>query len=178
MAKMSRKVVKLDVRDDIRQGREPFGKIMMAVAALGANEDLLLVAPFEPLPLYGVLEARGLFHRTTPGENGDYSVLFTRDEASVASAALASSSASLSSSPRGKACGGPPVLDVDARGLEPPEPLVRILEAVAALPNSASLRARTDRRPVHLHAQLEERGFVGTTDEQSDGSFITLIRRR
>ena len=67
---------------------------------------------------------------------------------------------------------------VDARGLEPPEPLVRILEAVSSLPREAQLHARTDRRPMHLYAQLEQRGFTGESEEQTDGSFITHIRRR
>jgi hypothetical protein len=40
------------------------------------------------------------------------------------------------------------------------------------------LRARTDRRPMHLYAQLEERGFVGETQEQTDGSFVTNVHRR
>ncbi len=69
------------------------------------------------------------------------------------------------------------MLDVDARGLEPPQPLVTILEALARLPEGARLRARTDRRPLHLYAQLEERGFVGETEEKEDGSFVTIIRR-
>ncbi len=69
------------------------------------------------------------------------------------------------------------ILDVDARGLEPPQPMVQILEALSTLPAHAALRARTDRRPVHLHPLLEARGFKGTSEEQSDGSFVTHIRR-
>lgn len=68
------------------------------------------------------------------------------------------------------------IIDVDARGLEPPQPMVKILEALAVLPAGAELRAHTQRKPAHLYAQLEERGFVGETKEQSDGSFITKIR--
>ena len=67
---------------------------------------------------------------------------------------------------------------VDVRGLEPPQPLVRILETLATLAGDATLRAHTDRRPMHLYAQLELRGFVGESEEQTDGSFITHIRRR
>jgi TusA-related sulfurtransferase len=70
------------------------------------------------------------------------------------------------------------VIAVDARGLEPPQPLVRILEALATLPDGAELRAQTDRRPMHLYGFLEERGFVGTSEDQPDGSFITVIRRK
>jgi TusA-related sulfurtransferase len=68
-------------------------------------------------------------------------------------------------------------VEVDARGLEPPQPMVRILEALARLPAGAELRARTDRRPMHLYPLLAERGFTADTQEQSDGSFLTRIRR-
>ena len=66
---------------------------------------------------------------------------------------------------------------LDARGLEPPQPLVVILEALGNLPEAGVMRAHTDRLPFHLYAQLEERGFTGESEEQHDGSFITTIRR-
>lgn len=69
------------------------------------------------------------------------------------------------------------VVEVDARGLEPPEPMIRILEALESLPPAAELCARTDRRPVHLLPHLAERGFAGDTKEQTDGSYVTHIRR-
>ena len=78
---------------------------------------------------------------------------------------------------KGAASDAAPVVEVDARGLEPPQPMVKILEALAALPAGAELRARTDRRPIHLYAQVKERGFAAATEEQSDGSFLTHIRR-
>ena len=68
-------------------------------------------------------------------------------------------------------------ITVDARGLEPPQPLMVILETLARLPEGGELRARTDRRPMHLYAHLEDRGFTGQTEEQHDGSFVTTIRR-
>jgi TusA-related sulfurtransferase len=68
-------------------------------------------------------------------------------------------------------------ITVDTRGLEPPQPLVVILEALARVPEGAELQARTDRRPMHLYGHLKERGFAGITEEQPDGSFVTTIRR-
>jgi hypothetical protein len=70
------------------------------------------------------------------------------------------------------------IIELDARGLEPPQPLMAILEAIGSLPEDATLRARTRWRPALLYAQLESRGFVGESEEQSDGSYITYIRRR
>ena len=67
-------------------------------------------------------------------------------------------------------------IELDARGLLPPEPMVRILEAAAALAQDGELRAHTDRRPMHLFPQLEARGLHAECAEQPDGSFLTLIR--
>jgi uncharacterized protein (DUF2249 family) len=48
---------------------EPFGDIMAALSELADEETLLLIAPFEPVPLYNVLENQGMRHDTT--EVGD-----------------------------------------------------------------------------------------------------------
>jgi uncharacterized protein (DUF2249 family) len=174
---MSRKTVRLDVRDDLKQGREPFSKIMLTVSGLKENEDLLLIAPFEPAPLFGVLAQHGFSHRSQTNASGDWEVLFTRNPSTPAAPEHSSPAAPAGSS-KHATCAATPVLEVDTRGLEPPQPLVKILEALPTLPQGAGLRAHTDRRPMHLYAQLEERGFVGETEEQQDGSFITHIRRR
>lgn len=168
---MSSEIVILDVRDDINQGREPFGTIMSTVARLRPDEILRLIAPFEPLPLFSVLAKKGYAHASQQLESGDWEVLFTprsgqkietkRDTTAVAGEAKPSS-----------------YIEVDARGLEPPQPMVKILEALANLPAKTGIRARTDRRPMHLYAHLEERGFAGETTEQTDGSYLTHIRRR
>jgi len=157
---MKGKVVRLDVREDLRRGREPFSKIMMTVAQLKADESLLLIAPFEPVPLFALLAGQGFSHSAKPVSDDHWEVLFSRASADVASAA--------------ETC----VVEVDARGLEPPAPMVKILEALTTLPAGAEMRAHTDRRPMHLYPALAERGFDCESEEQSDRSFITHIRRR
>jgi TusA-related sulfurtransferase len=70
----------------------------------------------------------------------------------------------------------PEVIEVDARGFEPPQPLMKTLEAIATLPRGATLRLHTRWKPAMLFPELEKRGFVGESQEQSDGSCITHIR--
>jgi len=164
-------IITLDVREDLRRGREPFAKIMQAVAQLQPGQKLLLVAPFEPAPLYSVLGRQGFAHESKALPAGDWEVLFTRQ-----------SGAATFVPPERPPCAAQKnspatVIDVDARGLEPPQPMIKILEALAALPHGAELHAHTDRRPMHLFAQLEERGFAGETKEETDGSHITKISR-
>lgn len=154
---MSSKTIQLDVREDIRAGREPFSKIRAAVAQMGTRGVLVLTAPFEPTPLYGVLEAQGFTHVAKELAGGDWEIRFAREA---------------KSSPRAEA----EAVHLDARGLEPPQPMVKIFEALAVLPDGAVLHALTDRRPVHLYPQLEARGFRGESTPQPDGSFLTVIR--
>lgn len=70
------------------------------------------------------------------------------------------------------------IVHLDARGLEPPQPLVAILEALESLPAGTALEARTDRNPVHLHAVVAHRGFTAETRPAPppEPGFITRLR--
>lgn len=70
-------IITLDVRDDLRAGREPFPRIMEAVGRLRDGEQLRVIAPFEPRPLIGVLAAQGFVATVTQMEDGGFEVLFT-----------------------------------------------------------------------------------------------------
>lgn len=69
-------------------------------------------------------------------------------------------------------------IEIDARGLEPPMPLVRILEAVATMPAESAVLARTDRQPMLLLDELPRRGFAGASEPAPDGEgYVTKIQR-
>lgn len=172
---MNSKINTLDVREELRSGRRVFEKIQAALGNVAKGETLRLLVPFEPVPLFQVAAGKGLDYRSKQTPEGNWEVLFSRETDAVSQTGHPNSSAA-------GACGCEPrdsldVVEVDARGLEPPQPMVRILEALAGLPDGAKLLARTDRRPVHLYVHLQERGFVSGSEEQKDGSFITHIRR-
>lgn len=69
------------------------------------------------------------------------------------------------------------VREIDARGLEPPEPLIRILNSLESLPQGGTLRAHTDREPCHLFNEATQRGFSHESREQADGSWVTVLTR-
>jgi hypothetical protein len=71
----------LDVRPDLAQGDEPFVKIMEAAAAIPPGESLVLIAPFEPVPLYSALGARGFGHQTERLAEDEWVVCFTHTPA-------------------------------------------------------------------------------------------------
>lgn len=49
----------VDARPILAAGGEPFDTIMSAVRTLAEGEELIVLAPFEPVPLEGVLSSAG-----------------------------------------------------------------------------------------------------------------------
>lgn len=74
---MPHSTITLDVRADLKAGREPFPRILEAVGRLREGEQLRIIAPFEPRPLIGVLTAQGFSSTVTPTDDGAFAVLFT-----------------------------------------------------------------------------------------------------
>jgi uncharacterized protein (DUF2249 family) len=163
--------VTLDAREEIAHGRQPCGKIFQIIASLKPRQGLRLLAPFEPVPLFERLADCGFGYHARELPNGDWEVRFARE---ITQNQVERQAAVTAGSPRGCGCHEPELLD--ARGLEPPEPMVRVLEALEHLPPGESLRALTDRPPLHLYPMLEARGFTGQTERLADGAFQTTIR--
>lgn len=63
---------------------------------------------------------------------------------------------------------------MDLRGLQPPEPIVRIFQALERSPG-VPLRVILPHEPVPLYALLRERGFSCTGSPRPDGGFEVLI---
>lgn len=64
---------------------------------------------------------------------------------------------------------------LDVSGLEPPEPLERILESLDALPSGECLRVRHRREPFPLYGFLRQLGFQWRTEQVGDAAFDILI---
>ena len=170
-------VVELDVRDDLRQRREPFSKIMAAVDALGPADVLHLRATFEPVPLFRALAKRGFAHVAQAHAPDDWSVWFHRPAAP--DAVVVRAHARTAASPAGPAPAVAAAAEValDVRGLEPPEPMVRTLAALESLPAGAVLVQRNDRVPQFLLPILTERGFAYDVDASAPDGVVVRIRR-
>ena len=69
----------VDVRPDLERGDEPFVRIMEAAEAIHTGEVLAIIAPFEPVPLYGVLGERGFSHETRQITEEEWIVHFRRN---------------------------------------------------------------------------------------------------
>ena len=169
-------IVVLDVRDDLRQRREPFARIMATVAALGERDVLHLRATFEPVPLLKAMAKRGFAHQVQEHAPDDWSVWFHRPAGAGATCTVPTSAAAAAErvvATRAPADG----LVLDVRGLEPPEPMVRTLAALEALPSGAALVQVNERIPQFLLPLLTERGFVYEIDASAADRVVVRIRR-
>ena len=167
-------VVEVDVRDDLRQGREPLGRIMGAVSALRDGELLRVRAIFHPVPLLTVLGKRGFSSESQEHAPDDWSVWFWRDgqDDSPAASPVAGAPSAEPSSP-----GGEHTVWLDVRGLQPPEPLVRTLAALETLPRGHQLIQLNERVPQLLLPMLAERGFACELDDSHADRVLLRIWR-
>ncbi|HEU4647959.1 MAG TPA: DUF2249 domain-containing protein [Gemmatimonadales bacterium] len=174
------RVVEIDVREDLRAGKEPFSRIMAARQQVPEGGVLSLRAIFEPVPLYAVMAKQGFDHYTERLGDEDWRVWFYPAGTPPRSAAAerqASKSSSAAATPReGDLTGAWDVVVLDVRDLEPPEPMVRTLAALEQLPRGATLVQLNVRVPEFLLPRLEERGFTYDIRPQGPDLVRVFIR--
>ncbi len=68
----------VDARPIVAAGDEPFETIMAAVGTLADGEELVVLAPFEPVPLEAVLSSQGFGYEVEDLGSGDWRVRFRR----------------------------------------------------------------------------------------------------
>ena len=161
----------LDARPILQRGEEPFGAIMAAVEALAPGQPLRLLAPFRPAPLFNVMANRGFDCADRRRDDGVWEVTFTPLGDGLADAGMAPGSAP------GAGLWPDPVRDLDLTGLEPPEPMVRILEEITLLSPGEVLFALLDREPMFLFPELAQRGHEWAGNFASDGQSYRLMVR-
>lgn len=161
------RTVHLDVRDELRAGREPFSLIMDATSRVPADGAFVLRAIFEPVPLYAVLAKRGFAHWTERRADDDWVVHFYSAQAATVAPAAHADTTDVDDD----------VVVLDVRGLEPPEPMMRTLAALETLPPGATLLQLNVRVPQFLLPLLEERGFTHEIREQGPELVRLFIRR-
>jgi len=165
----------LDVRPILAEGGEPFGAIMEAVAVLAPGQGLRLLAPFKPVPLFHLLGQRGFEPTAREIGGGDWEVIFKPIAEQQDSAV---SEADFATGHGGEAEAWPePIAELDNRGLEPPEPMVRTLEGVESLSPGQTLAALLPREPVFLFEELKARGYRWRGTFEPEGHYRIVIRR-
>lgn len=158
----------LDVRPIFEQGGDPFSAIMAAVAALTAGQPLRLLVPFKPIPLFQVMETRGFDASASETDDGNWEVIFTPTQPLLPPNASGVSGADPDLHQ--------PDVELDLRDLDPPEPMIEVLEQVERLSAERSVAALLPREPVFLFEELRARGCQWRGAPLPDGGYRIVIR--
>jgi uncharacterized protein (DUF2249 family) len=160
----------VDVREDLRAGREPLQKIMAAASSVEPGEVLVVRATFEPRPLFQVLGMKGFEAWSERLAEEDWKVYFLRKPKH-----------------EGCGCGGHghgeakqpgQLLTLDVSQMEPPQPMIEILQKIQELGPKDILEVSHHREPVPLYPQLEESGFDHSIEKLGEHQFRLRIWRK
>jgi uncharacterized protein (DUF2249 family) len=162
----ARVAARLDVRAAQRAGQEPLADILRAIRDLPPGGILALRNTFEPLPLYAVLGRRGFQAWARRLAADDWEIFF----AQVAPAPVSAPVEQPDDTPA-------QTITLDNCGLEPPQPMLRVLAALDASGPHDTIVALTDRLPLLLFDELNERGLSYTTQQQPDGAYRVTIAK-
>ena len=165
------KEIILDVRPSIEAGIDPFKEIMRKVKSVTNGQVLHLKNSFEPLPLYSILAEKGFDHWTEKIEKV-WNVYFYRSTG-TAHPGVDSGMQSLPDSEHEDQ-----LIEIDVRGLEPPEPMMKILETLNRIDEHTILLVHHHREPMMLYEKLEERGFKAMAHKIEENYYKLLIRKR
>ncbi|MBS4209406.1 DUF2249 domain-containing protein [Bacillus sp. FJAT-50079] len=178
MIKQSYRTVELDVRPYLREKIEPFKIIMDTVKSLEMDDVFVLHATFKPTPLLGVLKMRGFVNKVEKKEKDHWIVTFVNkknrhllniDPNEVIEPA--------SVSPKKKTERAAKTIELDNRGLEPPQPMMRTLAALDRSQPGDQVLIHNDRVPVFLIEELNGLGYPFHVEEQTDGTAKVKIQK-
>ncbi len=172
------KKIKLDVREDIKNGADPFKKIMEAVNQLKDGEALDLINSFEPFPLYSVLKNKGFEHITDKVPEG-FEIIFFRSNAAAKPVKVSEEADEnqFGDEDLKNLAHKRNIVELDVRGLEPPQPLLKIFSTLENLGNDAALHIIHERKPIHLYPRLKDAGYKFLTEETADDLYTIKIWR-
>ncbi|MEQ8696725.1 MAG: DUF2249 domain-containing protein [Bauldia litoralis] len=151
--------VSQDVRPLLDAGQDPLQEIMSASRSVREGGTLIVDAPFDPAPLRRVLCRKGFvsYAREIAPDHFRVYFLLNRD--------LADRDADAAAGGAGDTPGEAPVwreqgeTHIDVRGLEPPQPMLSILQLLDRAEANATVIVHHEREPIFLYPELSERGW-------------------
>ncbi len=161
------KVYKLDVRELMRTGGEPFNQIMQTVAKVKNGEAFLLETIFEPAPLYDMLKKKGFIHETEMPGSGHYKIWFYKIEKAERHEETQDT--------KKRVWTEDGTVYIDVKGLEPPQPMALVLETLAKTEAHKTVIVFHERKPVFLLPKLEEKGYKYEIQEFSEHDVRIII---
>lgn len=162
----------LDVRPLINSGNDPLKDILAKAKKIKPGEILVVKNSFEPVPLYTVLGKKGFVHWTEINEDC-YTVYFYKENESSGN-----DSPSYDISKEINEEDFENVIEIDVSDLQPPEPMLRILENLNRVNEKSVMLVHHHREPVLLYPRLEERGYRAFCKRIGDENYKILIEKK
>mgnify|MGYP001201132839 CR=1 FL=1 len=199
------RIVELDVRSHLRNKLEPFQLIMDAVKTVGPLDTFVLHATFKPTPLLGLMKMKGFAHRAERLAADHWKVTFVpkRRKHELGEGADEADDPAETPAPGGRSAGasgdsaamrtddsgdpstgpepwvqGPRTIELDNRGLTPPQPMVRTLKALEQCRPGDRVVIHNDRVPVFLLEELNALGYPYRVEQLPDGSARVTIEKK
>ncbi|NPV11169.1 MAG: DUF2249 domain-containing protein [Ignavibacteria bacterium] len=169
---LEEKIIELDVRPILDSGIDPFNDIMKKVKNLKDDEVLLIINSFEPVPLYSVLGRKGFDHFTKK-EGDTFKIYFFKKQ-------ISDDNLKIFKEPNEEIDINDfeKVIELNVRDLPPPEPMMKILEALSQIDEKSVLLVHHHREPVMLYPKLEERGYEAITYQVDENYYKVLIMKK
>ncbi|PCJ43295.1 MAG: hypothetical protein COA81_04445 [Alphaproteobacteria bacterium] len=165
--------MRMDVRPILARGDDPLEQILAKVELLAVQDILLIEAPFDPLPLRRMLTGRGYASHAVPLSPKHWQVFFKKQDG-----AKLPDLPNLSDLPAFPLYRQDGVLEMDLRGLEPPNPMIAILKVIESGKAGDKFIVRLMRNPVYLYPELVERNWQAQVlEERDDGLRVEITKR-
>ena len=168
------KIIILDVRPIINTGKDPFLDIMSKVKALKEDNIFLLINSFEPIPLYSVMSKKGFGYKTFK-EDAEYKIYFFKINDLAGNTGEKTENGLTSAQIQHDYEN---IIEIDVRDLTPPEPMVKVLEALSKVDDNTVLVVHHHREPLMLYPKLEERGYRAISNKINDNYFKVTIMKK
>ncbi len=175
---IEREEVVLDVRPIISSGSDPLKIILQTVRGMRQGQALHLINSFEPIPLYSVLGDRGFEHLTRNVQGVWHVWFFKPGGGESVHIGQNNTGENVQQYDRGGEVEGERIIELDVRGLAPPEPMMRILEKLSEVDEKTTLLVHHHREPMLLYEKLEQRGYQAVTEKVGDDYYKVVIRKQ
>ncbi|UEM02419.1 DUF2249 domain-containing protein [Skermanella rosea] len=162
----------LDVRPLLASGQDPFAQVMSLAARVPGGSFMVVDAPFDPAPLRRVLAGKGFTSIGRQLGPGHWRICWRREEPQETEPAAEEPMARQGAEPWNAADG----THLDVRGLQPPEPLTRVLDLIDQ-GGIDRLVVHHDREPVFLYPMLAERGWSCLSVDHLEGEVRIRLAR-
>ncbi len=166
-------IISLDVRPILAGGADPLEQILARMAELPPDAILRIEAPFDPVPLRRLLAGRGYGSSSRQISERHWQVFFKKQDMPPLP--------DLPDLPDFPMVWRDGILEMDLRGLMPPDPLVAVLKVIESgrgwTDDNPVFTVWLNRDPIYLHPELVERQWhTEVIRQDSDGLLIRIIR--